>query len=68
MDIITKMLACGLSNTRSDHQNIINSSSRKNSKVDTVLDLKNYYNHFNMCLNAVTIILEDLLPDYQSIK
>ena len=35
---------------------------------DTSLDLNNFYNHINMCLNALTRIQEDLLPDYQSIK
>ena len=34
----------------------------------TDLDLKNFYNHIKMCFNAVTRLLEDLLPDYQSIK
>ena len=37
-------------------------------KGDTALDLKNFYNHTKMCLNAVTIIQEDLPPGYQSIK
>ena len=32
------------------------------------MDLKNFYNHINMCLNAVTRIREELLPAYQSIK
>ena len=32
------------------------------------MDLKNFYNHINMCLNAVTIIQEDLLHSYQYIK
>ena len=35
---------------------------------DTALNLKNCYNHINMCLHVVTIIQEELLPDYQSIK
>ena len=30
--------------------------------------LNNFYNHINMCLNAVTRLREDLLPDYQYIK
>ena len=34
----------------------------------TVLDLKNFYNHINMFLNAVTILREGFLPGYQSIK
>ena len=34
----------------------------------TALDLKKLYNHIKMCLHAVTRLLEDLLPDYQSIK
>ena len=34
----------------------------------TALDLKNFYNHLNMCINAVTRLQEDLLPGYCSIK
>ena len=37
-------------------------------KGDTVLDIKNVFNHIKICLNAVTRLREDLLPDYQSIK
>ena len=37
-------------------------------KGDTAMDIKNIYNYKNMCLNAVTRLLEDLLPGYQSIK
>ena len=37
-------------------------------KIDTALDIKNFYNHIKMCVNAVNIIREDFLPDYQSIK
>ena len=37
-------------------------------KVDTALELNNFYNHINMCLNEVTRLLEDLLPSYKSIK
>ena len=37
-------------------------------KEDTVLDLKNCFNHIKMCLNEMTRLREDLLPDYQSIK
>ena len=37
-------------------------------KVDTALDLKKFYNHIKMCINAVTILREDLLPGYQYIK
>ena len=37
-------------------------------KGDTDMDLKNFFNHIKMCLNAVTRLREDLLPDYQSIK
>ena len=37
-------------------------------KRDTALDLKNFYNHINMYLNAVTRLLEDLLSGHQSIK
>ena len=33
VDIQQKLVACGLSNMRSDHQNSINSSSRQNSKT-----------------------------------
>ena len=37
-------------------------------KGDTDMDLKNFSNHIKMCINAVTRLREDLLPDYQSIK
>ena len=37
-------------------------------KGDTALDLNNFYNHINICLNAVTRLREDLLPGYHSIK
>ena len=37
-------------------------------KKYTALDIKNFYNHIKMCINAVTILREDLLPGYQSIK
>ena len=37
-------------------------------KGDTDMDLKNFYNHIKVCLNAVTRLQEDLLPYYQSIK
>ena len=37
-------------------------------KGNTILYLKNFYNHINMCLNVVTRLLEDFLPDYQSNK
>ena len=30
--------------------------------------LNNFYNHINMCLNAVNRLLEDILPGYHSIK
>ena len=36
-------------------------------KGDTALDLNNFYNHVNICLNAVTRLREDLRPAYQSI-
>ena len=32
------------------------------------IDLRKFYNHVNICINEVTRIREDLLPDYQSIK
>ena len=32
------------------------------------MDQNNFYNNIKMCLNAVTRLLEDLLPTYQSIK
>ena len=35
---------------------------------DTALDLNNFFNHIKMCLNAVTRLREDLLPNYHSIK
>ena len=37
-------------------------------KGDTALDLNNFFNHIYMCLNAVTRLSNDLIPDYQSIK
>ena len=37
-------------------------------KGDTALDLKNFYNHVKMSLNAVTKLREHLLPDFLSIK
>ena len=37
-------------------------------KGDTDPDLKNFYNPINMCLNAVSIIQENLLSGYHSIK
>ena len=37
-------------------------------KGDTALNPNNFYNHINMCLNAVNRPKEDLLPDYQYIK
>ena len=37
-------------------------------KYDTAMDIKNFYNNINMCLNAVTRLREDLLPTYYSIK
>ena len=37
-------------------------------KGDTNLDLNNFFNHINMCLNAVNRLREDLIPDYQYIK
>ena len=32
-------------------------------KGDTDMDLNNFFNHIKMCLNAVTRLREDLLPD-----
>ena len=37
-------------------------------KGGTALELKNFYNHINMCLNAMTRLQEDLLTAYQSIN
>ena len=37
-------------------------------KGDTYLDIRNFFNRINMCLNAVTRLREYLLTDYQSIK
>ena len=37
-------------------------------KGDTALDLKNFYNHINMSLDAVTRLREKLLPDFLSIN
>ena len=32
------------------------------------MDLQNFFNHIKMSLNALNILREDLIPDYQSIK
>ena len=37
-------------------------------RVDNDMELKNFYKHINKCFNAVTRILEDLLPAYNSIN
>ena len=37
-------------------------------KAETALDLNNFYNLINICLNAVTRLIEYFLPSYQSIK
>ena len=37
-------------------------------KGDTSMDIKNFYNNINMCLNVVTRIIEDLLTAYQFVK
>ena len=37
-------------------------------KGETTMELKNFYNHIKICLNAVTRLQEYLLPDHQSIK
>ena len=37
-------------------------------KVDTDIYLNNFYNHINMCLNALTRLREDLINSYQSNK
>ena len=37
-------------------------------KGGTAMDIKNFFNHIKMSLNAVDRLREDLLPDYQSIK
>ena len=34
-------------------------------KCESSMDLNNFYNHINFCINAVTRIQEDLLPGYQ---
>ena len=41
---------------------------KKELKGDTALDLKNFFKHIKMSLNAVTRLREYLLPDYQSTK
>ena len=35
---------------------------KANPKGNTDMDLKNFYNHINMCLNADTRPREDILP------
>ena len=37
-------------------------------KVDTAMELKNFYNHIKMCPNTVTRHQEDILPGYHSIN
>ena len=37
-------------------------------KGDTALNLKNFYNHVKLSLNAVTRLREQLLPDYLSLS
>ena len=37
-------------------------------KVNTDLDLNNFYNHIKVCINEVTRLQEDLLPAYHPIK
>ena len=37
-------------------------------KFNTTLSLKKFYNQIKMCLNEITRLREDLLPNYQSIK
>ena len=37
-------------------------------KGETDLNLNKLYNHINMCPNEVTILQDELLPAYQSIK
>ena len=68
VDIIRKLVACGLSNTRSDHQSSMNSRSRQNSKATLIWTLRTSTIHINMCLNTVNRLREDLLSSYQSIK
>ena len=37
-------------------------------KGDTAMHLNNFYNHINICINAVTRLVEYLFPIYQYIK
>ena len=37
-------------------------------KGDTAMDINNFYNHVKMYLNAVTRLIEQLLPDYLPIE
>ena len=37
-------------------------------KGDNAPELNNFYNQINMPLNELTILLENLLPTYQTIK
>ena len=60
--------ACVISNMRSDNRKFYELLIKTKLKVDTDLDLKNFYNDINMSLNAVTKILEDLLTAYHYIK
>ena len=67
VDNIQKM--CYVYDQTWDHlTKIIWTSHKDRTKVNTDTDLKNLYNHLNMCLNAVTRLRGDLIPGYQSIK
>ena len=52
----------------SDHQKLYELITKTELKGDTALDLRKFYNHINMCLNAMTRLQEDLVPAYQFIK
>ena len=41
---------------------------KKDIKCCTAMDLKRFYNHSMMCINEVTILLEDLPPYYNTIN
>ena len=41
---------------------------KKELKFDTALELKKFYNHTSMCLNAANRLREGLITDYQSRK
>ena len=57
LDVVhyTKIVACGISNMISDYQNSM-TPHQDRTKIETSINLKNFYNQINMCLNTVTYL------------